>query len=384
MPDRTVVYLQYTNPAVYPPVQHSAGILAEAGWNVIVLGISVPDVARLEFPIHPRIELRLANPSPSGWSQKIHYLRFCGWALGWILRRRAAWVYASDALTSPIGWLASYFPGVRVVYHEHDSPARGAQSPFMQRILAFRRRLLRRAAVVVAPNAERGRLIAEDAGTRTPIAVVSAWNCPRKMEAAAPRRQESTREAWVVYQGSIVPARVPRALVEALALVNPCVKLRVIGYETAGHVGYIDELERLATAIGVSHRVEFIPTVPRNELLQWTDRSQIGLSLMPVRTEEINERWMRGASNKTFEYLARGVPVLVSDLPEWKASFVDTGFGCACTPDDPRSIATALGWFHEHRDKAREMGERGRQRILTEWNYERQFDPVLRLMTAMG
>ncbi len=379
---RTVVYVQYTNPAVYPPIQHSASILAEAGWKVVVLGVSVPDVARLEFPEHPRIEYRLTRPAPDGWAHKLHYLRFCGWTLGWILRRRAAWVYASDALTAPLGWMASYLPGVRVVYHEHDSPGRGAHSPFMQRVLGFRRRLLGRAAIVVAPNAERGQVISNDAGI--PIPLVSVWNCPRTAEAIAPTNRESAGESWIVYQGSIVPARVPRALIEALALVSPCVKLRVIGYETAGHAGYIAELGRLAASLGVADRVEFIPTVPRNELLQWTDRSDVGLSFMPVHSDEINERWMRGASNKTFEYLARGVPVLVSDLPEWKATFVDAGFGCACRPDDPRSIADALGWFHEHRDEARRMGARGRQQILSEWNYERQFAPVLRLMTDGG
>jgi glycosyltransferase involved in cell wall biosynthesis len=383
MDPRTVVYVQYTNPAVYPPIQHSAGILAEAGWNVVVLGISVPDVARLEFPSHPRIEVRLTNPSPlSGWAQKLHYARFCGWALAWILRRQAGWVYTSDILTSPIGWLASYLPGVRVVYHEHDSPAREQRSAFMRGLLRLRHRLLRRATIVVAPNAERGQTITEDAGTKLPL--VSVWNCPRKVEAAVAPEGDALRESWVVYQGSIVPARVPRALIEALALVSPCVKLRVIGYETAGHVGYVRELASLAGSLGVAERVEFIPTVPRTELLQWTDRSQVGLSLMPVRTDEINERWMRGASNKTFEYLARGVPVLVSDLPEWKTTFVDEGFGRACRPDDPRSIADALRWFHDHGDARRRMGECGRQRILDEWNYERQFEPVLRLMTAAG
>ena len=379
---RTVVYLQYTDPAAYPPIQHSAAILAEAGWNVIVLGVTVPDVAGLRFPEHPRIDFHLASSSAAGWLQKLHYLRFCGWALGWILRRRATWVYASDALTSPVAWLASFLPGVRVVYHEHDSPGRGPHSPFMRTLLGFRRRLLRRAVIVVAPNAERGQLIVEDAGTAIPL--ISVWNCPRQVEAASVTEHQPGNESWIVYQGSIVPVRVPRALIEALALVNPCVKLRVIGYETAGHIGYVGELQRLAASLGVDHRVEFIPTVPRNELLEWTDRSQIGLSLMPTRTDEVNERWMRGASNKTFEYLARAVPVLVSDLPEWQATFVASGFGLACRPDDARSIATALRWFHEHRDEARSMGERGRQQILNEWNYEKQFAPVLHLMTAAG
>ena len=380
---RTIVYVQYTNPAAYPPLQHSAGILAEAGWDVVVVGISMPCVAQLTFAAHSRIDVRLANPAPSrGGAQKLHYLGFCIWVLGCILRRQAGWVYVSDVLATPIGWLASFLPGVRVVYHEHDSPAREQRSAFMRRLLRFRQRLLNRAAIVIAPNAERAKTIAEDAGTAIPL--VSVWNCPRRVEATAPPERHEIRESWIVYQGSIVPARLPRALIEALSLVSPCVKLRVIGYETAGHTGYISELASLADSLGIGERVEFIPTVPRAQLLEWTDRSQIGLSLMPMQTDEINERWMRGASNKTFEYLARGVPVLVSDLPEWRATFVDAGFGCACRPDDPRSIADALSWFHEHADDRRRMGERGRQRILTDWNYERQFEPVLRLMSVAG
>jgi glycosyltransferase involved in cell wall biosynthesis len=378
---RTVVYVQYTDPAVYPPVQHSASILAENGWQVIVLGIAVPDVARLEFPEHPRIQVHLAKPSPTnGWRQKIHYLRFNAWAFGQVLRRRAGWVYASDVLTAPLGWAASCVPGVRVVYHEHDSPGRGPHSSFMRRLLGFRRALLKRAAVVVAPNDERGRAIAESAGQAIPL--VCVWNCPRRHEAASAIQRAPTRETWVVYQGSIVPARVPRTVIEALALAGGCVKLRVIGYETAGHIGYIQELRDLAASLGVQSAIEFIPTVPRNELLQWTDRSQIGLSLMPLQTDQINERWMRGASNKSFEYLARGVPVLVSALPEWKATFVDTGFGLACRPDDPQSIAEALRWFHDHSDEARQMGDRGRERILNDWNYEQQFAAVLERMTV--
>ena len=382
MSPHTVIYLQYTNPAAYPPIQHSAGILAEAGWQVVVLGVTIPGIARLEFPAQPGIEVRLMEAAPpGGWRQKLHYLRFCAWAVGWILRRQAAWVYASDALAAPLALVASYAPGVRVVYHEHDSPQRATAARFMRAIVGIRRRLLQSAAMVVAPNAERGRVIAEDAGA--PIRLACVWNCPRKTEVAVTARRDSVRESWIMYHGSIVPARVPLALIQALTLVNPCVKLRIIGYETAGHVGYVRELTELAGSLGVGQRVEFLPMVPtRDELLMLSDSSQIGLSLMPLRTDDVNERWMSGASNKTFDYLARGVPVLVSDLPEWKATFVDTGLGRACQPDDARSIADALQWFHEHPDDARRMGECGRQRILNEWNYERQFEPVFRLMTA--
>jgi hypothetical protein len=30
---KRVLYLQYTNPAGYPPLEHSSGILADSGWD---------------------------------------------------------------------------------------------------------------------------------------------------------------------------------------------------------------------------------------------------------------------------------------------------------------------------------------------------------------
>ena len=89
---------------------------------------------------------------------------------------------------------------------------------------------------------------------------------------------------------------------------------------------------------------------------------------------------MAGASNKPFDYLACGLALLVSDLPDWRKMFVEPGYGLACNPNDTDSIAAQLRWFLKHPAETREMGERGRQRILTEWNYERQFAAVVEVI----
>lgn len=98
---------------------------------------------------------------------------------------------------------------------------------------------------------------------------------------------------------------------------------------------------------------------------------------MPMTTADVNHRHMVGASNKAFDYLAQGMALLVSDLSDWRAAFVEAGLARPCNPDDPASIGAALSWFASNRDEVRAMGERGRQRILDEWNYECQFAPVL-------
>jgi glycosyltransferase involved in cell wall biosynthesis len=76
------------------------------------------------------------------------------------------------------------------------------------------------------------------------------------------------------------------------------------------------------------------------------------------------------------------VPLLVSDLADWRKMYVEPGYAKACCPSLPDSISRALRWFMENPEQARQMGERGRQRILQEWNYETQFAPVLSELVA--
>jgi glycosyltransferase involved in cell wall biosynthesis len=97
-----------------------------------------------------------------------------------------------------------------------------------------------------------------------------------------------------------------------------------------------------------------------------------------------NSRWMVGAANKPFDYMANGLALIVSDLPDWRTAFVASGFGIACNPDDPASVATALDWLVDHPAETSAMGERGRQQIAAQWNYERQFEPVRQMLDTLN
>jgi len=55
----------------------------------------------------------------------------------------------------------------------------------------------------------------------------------------------------VLYHGSIVPARLPTTVLTALATLPECVRLRVVGYETIGHKGYVRQLQELAARLGI-------------------------------------------------------------------------------------------------------------------------------------
>src|SRR5262249_72314 len=150
---------------------------------------------------------------------------------------------------------------------------------------------------------------------------------------------------------------------------------------TVGHRGYAADLRSAADRLGVGDRFELIDAVEsRVELFEWSRSGDVGLALMPMRCGDVNEQYMPGASTKPFDYLATGMALVSSDLAEWRAWFGD--YGRPCIPNDPVSLAAALTWYLEHPAERRAMADRGRERILSDWNYEAQFREVLELMTA--
>jgi glycosyltransferase involved in cell wall biosynthesis len=380
-----VLYCQYTNPAAYPPLEHGARILADRGWEVLVLGTGGFEVDALRFAAHSGITVQQLSYCPGGWRQKLHYARFAVWVMAWTVRWRPRWLYASDPPACPIAWGLSWLPGLRVLYHEHDSPAGAPKADvglFGRVMLRARTALARRAALCVLPNETRARRFREETGT--PRDVLSVWNCPGRDEVGGPRAPHAG-ELAVLYHGSITPARLPLAVVDALALVSGRVRLRIVGYETIGHRGYIEAIRRRAASLGIADRIDVVGAVAeRGELLAWCRRSDVGLALMPRSTRDSNEQAMAGASNKPFDYLAGGLALVVADLPDWRSLFVEPGFARACDPDDPRSLAAALAWYLERPQEMRSMGERGRQRVLAEWNYDETFRRVLWRLEGAG
>src|SRR5262249_55526928 len=153
---RRIVYIQYTNPAGYPPLEHSSRILAAAGWRVLFLGTGALGADPLTFPELPNIEVRRMPFCPAGWRQKLHYLTFCLWVVAVTIAWHPSWVYASDSLSCPVVVLLSCIPGLRILYHEHDSPTDGADGSWFVRLVRWARRLVaQRADLCVLPNRNR-------------------------------------------------------------------------------------------------------------------------------------------------------------------------------------------------------------------------------------
>lgn len=96
-------------------------------------------------------------------------------------------------------------------------------------------------------------------------------------------------------------------------------------------------------------------------------RCHIGLAvLQPV------PNYLESYPTKMFEYMALGLPVVVSNFPLY-SQIVDTyRCGLCVDPVNPQGIAKAIQWLIEHPKEAQEMGERGQSAVLRTFNWKNE------------
>jgi glycosyltransferase involved in cell wall biosynthesis len=267
---------------------------------------------------------------------------------------------------------------LNVVYHEHDTPNLDEEhSWFYTKVLTYRIKLASNASLCILPQHERLSQFIEV--TRRTKPTFCVWNCPR-LDEIGDVTSDKDGHLIVYYHGSITSDRLPLQVVIAASRFKGAIRLLIAGYEVPGSVGYMRELITLAEKYGGGDIIEPMGTMPRYELFHIAARAHVGLSLVPKCSKDVNMRCMVGASNKSFDYMACGVPLLVTNLREWVSTFVHPGYARACDPDDPDSIEVELRWYLDHPDERREMGWRCREKIRQNWNYENMFAGALASM----
>ena len=373
MPERTrrVLFVQATEAGGYPPIVNAATVMAAAGWQVLVLNAPIKEHA-IAFPRDCGVQLKHMPARPSHVMRKRDYARYVLAAANLAASFRPNVVYASDPLGAAPGLVASTISRGSLVYHEHDSPNPGAPD---SRLMQLRARAARAACAVVFPNEARARIAQEQTGFRDEQLRI-VWNVPRRTELPVSRRVANS-ELIVYYHGSITPERLPESVLNAIGLCRHRVRLRIMGYEAPGAKGYVARLIESGKRFG-QQVVEYLGQVPtRESVFAEAAQASLGLALMPRATGDVNLTHMTGASNKAFDYMAAGLALLVTDLPDWQTVFVEPGYARSCDPSDSASIAAQLSWFAGNSEERRRMGSIGRTKIESGWNYETLFRPVL-------
>lgn len=174
----------------------------------------------------------------------------------------------------------------------------------------------------------------------------------------------------VVSFGGISPRTCTRAIVTAMGLVPKTCQAKLI----LGGINFSDALLREVTQLEGWQRVQNIGRVSHEHVANQLSNAAAALVLYPCEPG-----FFGIGSNRFFEAMAAGIPVITSNFPNWRETVRRIGCGITVNPEDPPAIAEAITYVLTHPAESAEMGERGRQAIVNEFNWAVERSKLLNL-----
>ncbi|MGN0924341.1 group 1 glycosyl transferase [Ectopseudomonas mendocina] len=305
-------------------------------------GIRVVRVPRSPFARGPRDVVSAASLDSNGRFGIVRqFLRIAGrlWAHSvfayQIARSRFDLVHAHDVNVLPTAWLAARLSSAKIIYDAHEiSSSREGYLGFRRLVGAVESALMPRVNGCITTTDARAKFFARAYGIARPLVL---QNRPREQPPQVSERirhELDLSEAWpiVLYQGGVQQGRGLERLVRVAALVPDAYFVFIGG-------GRLDSrLRAIASELGLEERVRFIPTVALAELPSYTASADIGVQ--PIENTCLNH--FTTDSNKLFEYVQAGLPVVASDLPEIRRVVRTHDLGLLVRPGDTEALAVAL------------------------------------------
>jgi glycosyltransferase involved in cell wall biosynthesis len=273
-------------------------------------------------------------------------LMFLDWYVrAYRLVRAGGWqvVHAHDLNTLPAAVAIAWRTGARLVYDAHelypDISTLSAREARAWRVLE--RVLIGRADEVITVSESIADVLVQRHGIRRPHVLL---NCPESDGRAVVREQArgalrrlagvDANRPLVLYQGGFAPNRGLETLIRAAGLLPIAATVVLMGW---GRLE--DALRQLVAEEALDDRVTLIPPVAPDRLLETTAGADVGV--IPYLPVGLNNRL--STPNKLFEYLAAGIPVVASSLPEIERVLDGHAAGRTVPPGDPAALAGALG-----------------------------------------
>jgi glycosyltransferase involved in cell wall biosynthesis len=318
-------------------VRREASALALAGHEVTVLELAAVSAGEWldGFARH--------SVQPSAWMRRrlpFHLYRFA-FLISFVRSLRQLKpdvVHAHDAAMLLPGIIGARLTGASLLYDSHEL---ATSVPYRERawasfVAGIERLVIPRcAAVITVSDGIAEQLRRRYSLPRTPTVV-------RNVTALRKRGPGGLRTALgidqstplILHQGAPAPARGCELLLAAVKQL-PGTHLVFLGDSESG---YATALRRATREHGLQDRVTMLPSVPLEQLLAHTAEANVGVTLL----QDTCENHRLALPNKLFEYIAAGIPVVASALPETRGLIERYGVGWCVELGDPAALAETL------------------------------------------
>ena len=255
--------------------------------------------------------------------------------LYYLIRSNPEIVHAHDVNTLPTAWLASLITRSLLIYDAHEISTSREGYAGIRKIVGFvEKTFMPRAAGTITTTDIRAKFFAVAYGVPRPLVLQNRPRLTRISQNDSIRRQLGLTKAWpiLLYQGGLQQGRGLEKIIDAAAQVEEAYFVFIGG----GRLEIF--LRNKVNIMKLSERVHFIDTVPLDELPIYTSSADIGLQAI----ENTCLNHFSTDSNKLFEYIMAGIPVIGSDLPEIRKIIDKYGVGIKFNPSETESLVEGI------------------------------------------
>jgi glycosyltransferase involved in cell wall biosynthesis len=242
-------------------------------------------------------------------------------------------IHANDFNTLIQAYIASKISKCRVLYDSHEICAENigiADSKIRKHtIITVEHILLKRIGTMVSVSNAAAAYFSRKYKIPLPTVIT---NCPYRGIAASPAKKDFNCFE-VLYQGQMYQGRGYEEFVKSAKFINSNIILVLRGYGSIE-----DELRKIISIEHLEEKVRFDAPVEIKEIVNKAAESHVGV----VLTQPININFKLTVSNKIFEYLHAGLPVIMSDIPEHRYLNDKFNFGIIVNKFSPTGIAECI------------------------------------------
>jgi glycosyltransferase involved in cell wall biosynthesis len=161
----------------------------------------------------------------------------------------------------------------------------------------------------------------------------------------------------VVYNGGLTRIRGIHQLVESMRHLDDSYRLVLMGgWESEAY-------EKECRKSAGWDKVVYLGHVPTKECFGLLKKCQLGVVLFKAVPNHLNS-----LPNKSFEFIAAGLPMLMSDFPFWQQEFGE--YAHFVDPEQPEAVARRIGEIRTHYSEEMTKVQQLSGRILQEKNWE--------------
>lgn len=254
-----------------------------------------------------------------------------------LIFRKADMLVSNDLDTLMPNYLVKKIKKIPLVYDSHEYFTEVPELVNRKHIQAtwkfIERRLFPKLTDTITVNDSIAELYYSDYGTRPKV----VRNIPRRSNVLKKVSRKSLGlpedRYIIIMQGSgINVQRGVEELVEAMQFADNTLLLIIGGGDV------IPLLKEMVNELGLLDKVIFKPRLPYDEMMQYTNVSDLGLTL----DKATNLNYKYSLPNKLFDYIQAGVPVLSSALPEIEKIISEYQVGDYIPDHNPKNIAEKI------------------------------------------